>query len=109
MGLTATGETEAGAIAPPAKGMADTPAILADTLVRAVGPSRGSTWLDPSAGGGQLARAAIRAGVSAEKIVAVDLRTDLPELAAIGVESVLGIDFLRWANLTHPSFRLCNR
>ena len=104
MGVTTTGVSGAEAIAPPAKGMAETPEILADTVIRALGPSGDASWLDPSAGSGQLVEAALRAGVGPETIVAVDLRTDLPELERMGVESLLGTDFLRWADGTRRRF-----
>ena len=89
---------------PPDKGMADTPDLLADALVRAVGPTESGSWLDPSAGSGQLVEAALRAGVPAESVVAVDLQVQVPTLNELGVESLLGTDFLRWAQSTDRRF-----
>lgn len=89
---------------PPVKGMADTPDLLADALVRAVNPVGTGSWLDPSAGSGQLVAAALRSGVSPESILAIDLQVDLPPLNILGVESLLGTDFLRWAQATDRRF-----
>ncbi len=84
--------------------MADTPDLLADALVRAVGPAEAASWLDPSAGSGQLIAAVLRAGVPAESILAIDLQADLPTLNSIGVENLLGTDFLSWAQRTDRRF-----
>ena len=89
---------------PPVKGMADTPDLLADALVRAVNPAGTGSWLDPSAGSGQLVAAALRAGVSPEAILAIDLQSDLPPLSTLGVESLTGTDFLCWAQATDRRF-----
>jgi hypothetical protein len=84
--------------------MAETPGVLADALVQAVGPVSGNSWLDPSAGSGQLIAAALRAGVPAESILAVDLQACVPNLGRFGVETLLGTDFLRWAQQTDRRF-----
>ena len=84
--------------------MADTPDLLADALVRAVSPVGTGSWLDPSAGSGQLVAAALRSGVSPESILAIDLQVNLPPLSTLGVESLLGTDFLRWAQATDRRF-----
>ena len=89
---------------PPDKGMADTPELLADALVRAMGPFGAGSWLDPSAGSGPLISAALRAGVPGESILAIDLQAYLPALTNLGVESLLGTDFLRWAQRTDRRF-----
>ena len=89
---------------PPEKGMADTPELLADALVHALGESSNALWLDPCAGSGQLISACLRAGVPSSSIVAIDLQQNLPELNALGVESILGIDFLQWAQNTGRQF-----
>lgn len=89
---------------PPDKGMAETPDVLADALVRAVGPTEATSWLDPSAGSGQLIAALLRARVPADSILAIDLQTDLPALSNLGVESLLGTDFLPWAQRTDRRF-----
>ena len=89
---------------PPDKGMANTPDLLADALVRAVSLSGADSWLDPSAGSGQLVEAALRSGVPAESILAIDLQTQLPALDRLGVECLLGTDFLRWAQRTERRF-----
>ena len=89
---------------PPAKGMGDTPELLADTLIRAVGVADADSWLDPSAGSGQLVRAALRAGVPSKSILAIDLQTQLPSLERLGVKSLLGTDFLHWAQQTGRRF-----
>ena len=89
---------------PPLKGMADTPDLLANALVRAVGTSGADSWLDPSAGSGQLVQAVLRAGVATESILAIDLQTQLPTLDRLGVESLLGTDFLQWARRTDRRF-----
>ena len=89
---------------PPNKGMADTPEPLADALVRAVGSTAHGSWLDPSAGSGRLIEAALRAGVPPETILAIDLQPQLPALVSLGVESLLGTDFLRWAQQTDRRF-----
>ena len=91
-------------VLPPVKGMADTPDLLADVLVRAVNPAGTGSWLDPSAGSGQLVAAALRSGVSPESILAIDLQVDLPPLSTLGVESLPGTDFLRWAQATDRRF-----
>ena len=84
--------------------MADTPETLADATVKAVGPSGASSWLDPCAGSGQLVGAALRGGVSPEAMFAVDLRTQLPALDRLGVESLLGTDFVEWVQSTDRRF-----
>ena len=89
---------------PPDKGMATTPDRLADALIRAVGPTGARSWLDPSVGSGQLIGAAIRAGVPTGAIMAIDLQTRLPKLEDLGVNCLLGTDFLRWAQQTERRF-----
>ncbi|MCY4370952.1 MAG: hypothetical protein OXF41_16390 [bacterium] len=89
---------------PPHKGMADTPDLLADALVRAVGTTEHGLWLDPSAGSGRLIEAALRAGVPAKSILAIDLQANLPALDNLGVESLLSTDFLHWAQRTDRRF-----
>ncbi len=89
---------------PPVKGMADTPKPLAEALVQALGHRQAASWLDPCAGSGRLIDAAIRAGIASEAILAVDLQTDLPALRSSGVECLLGIDFLQWAQTTERTF-----
>ncbi len=89
---------------PPESGMADTPELLADVLIRAVGFTDTDSWLDPSAGSGQLVRAALRAGVPADSILAIDLQTQLPALERLSVESLVGTDFLLWARRTSRRF-----
>ena len=84
--------------------MADTPDLLADVLIRAVGTAGADSWLDPSAGSGQLVQAALGAGVASESILAIDLQRRLPALDRLGVESLLGTDFLRWARRTDRRF-----
>ena len=84
--------------------MADTPDLLADALVRAVGLNGADSWLDPSAGSGQLIEAALRSGIPAESVLAIDLQTQLPALGRLGVENLLGTDFLRWAKRTERRF-----
>ena len=84
--------------------MANTPDILADALIRAVGTSGAGSWLDPSAGSGQLVEAALRSGVSNESILAIDLQERLPTLDRLAVESLLGTDFLQWACRTDRRF-----
>ena len=89
---------------PPPKGMADTPDLLADALVRAVGTSGADSWLDPSAGSGQLIEAVLRSGVANKSILAIDLQEQLPTLDRLGVECLLGTDFLQWACRTDQRF-----
>ncbi|MDE2935268.1 MAG: hypothetical protein OXP37_00295 [Chloroflexota bacterium] len=89
---------------PPPKGMADTPDALADTLVRALDPANAGTWLDPSAGSGQLIEAALRFGVAATSVLAIDLQSRLPKLSNLGVELHLGTDFLQWAQRSERRF-----
>ena len=102
--MTATKPSKPAIALPPDKGMADTPDLLADALIRAVGSTGADSWLDPSAGSGQLVEAALRAGVSTKSILAIDLQTQLPTLDCLGVESLLGTDFLRWARRTDRRF-----
>lgn len=104
LGMISSDLEGAASTLPPHKGMADTPELLADALVRAVGaPSHGS-WLDPSAGSGRLVEAALRAGVHAKSILAIDLQAQLPALVNLGVESLLSTDFLLWARRTDRRF-----
>ena len=91
-------------VSPPDEGMADTPEILADATVKAVGLSGASSWLDPCAGSGHLVAAALRAGVPPNAIFAVDLQTKLPALDRLGVNSLLGTDFIKWAQETELRF-----
>ena len=102
--MTAVSATIPDTISPPDGGMADTPAQLADTAVRVVGLSGATSWLDPCAGSGRLVEAALRAGVSPSAIFAVDLRTQLPALDRLGVESRLGTDFIEWVHKTGRRF-----
>ena len=102
--MTAIGPAGIAIALAPDKGMADTPDLLADALIQAVGPMAADSWLDPSAGSGQLVEAALRAGVSHRSILAVDLQTLLPTLNEFGVESLLGTDFLCWAQKTRRRF-----
>ena len=104
MGVRAPGQASSKIASPPPKGMADTPELLADAAIRVVGLTGATSWLDPSAGSGQLIKAALRAGVSADAILAVDLQTKLPALERLGVESLLGTDFLQWARKTERRF-----
>ena len=90
--------------APPAKGMADTPALLADAVVKALGQQAAGLWLDPCAGSGQLIQAVIRAGARPDTILAVDLQTEVPSLDHLGVESLTGTDFVRWSQETLRRF-----
>ena len=48
--------------------------------------------------------AALRAGVSPGAILAVDLQAQLPTLDRLGVENLLGTDFIRWACETDRRF-----
>lgn len=89
---------------PPAKGMAETPVLLADTLVRAIDAKSGGSWLDPCAGTGRLAAAAVRSGVPAQSILAIDLQRCLPALEGLGVEALLSTDFLQWSQKTVRRF-----
>lgn len=89
---------------PPEKGMADTPELLADALVHALGESHSASWLDPCAGSGQLISACLRSGILPSSITAIDLQRHLPELRALGVEAILGLDFLRWAQNSERRF-----
>lgn len=102
--MTATDSEKVSVVLPPDKGMADTPDLLGDALIQAVDTDGACTWLDPSAGSGQLVRAALRAGVDCKSILAVDLQTRLPTLTKLGVESLLGTDFLTWAQETDRQF-----
>ena len=102
--MTAIDATIPDTLSPPPGGMADTPGLLADTAVRAVGLSGATSWLDPCAGSGQLVTAALRAGVSPNAILAVDLQAKLPTLERLGVENLLGTDFVRWAHETDRRF-----
>ncbi len=95
---------EAKPVAPPEKGMADTPTPLADALVQAVGVTGAESWLDPSAGSGQLVKAALRADVPPSAILAVDLQAELGGLDRLGLESLPATDFLRWAQGTSRRF-----
>ena len=104
MGTITVGGSSPEPVSPPDEGMADTPEILADATIRAVGLSGAFSWLDPCAGSGQLVKAALRAGVSSCAIFAVDLRTQLPALGRLGVESLLGTDFIHWAQNTDRRF-----
>ena len=91
-------------ISPPDKGMADTPDMLADAAVRAIGVSGATSWLEPCAGSGQIIEAVLRAGVSPNAVFAVDLQTQLPALDRLGVESLPGTDFISWAHETDRRF-----
>lgn len=104
MGLITAGQASPNTTTPPAKGMADTPELLADAAIRAIGLEGASSWLDPSAGSGQLVEAALRAGVSADAMLAIDLQAYLPTLERLAVESQVGIDFLQWAQHTERRF-----
>ena len=104
MGLADSKQGNPSISSPPANGMADTPDLLADVAIRVVGTAGASSWLDPSAGSGQLVGAALRAGVSADSILAIDLQTYLPALERLGIESLVGTDFLRWAQHTERRF-----
>ena len=90
--------------APPAKGMADTPTLLANAVVKAVDLKEASSWLDPCAGSGQLIQAVLRAGVQPDTVLAVDLQTEIPSLDHLGVESLTGTDFVRWSQQTQRRF-----
>ena len=89
---------------PPIKGMAYTPTVLADIAVRLMDVEGAQSWLDPSAGSGQLVRSILRTGTSPRCILAVDLQTDLPQLQSLGTECLLGTDFLAWAQQTKRRF-----
>lgn len=89
---------------PPVKGIVYTPEVLADAVIRSMGVETGGTWLDPSAGSGQLVRAALRFGVPAESIVAIDLQTRIEALERLNVETRLGVDFLEWAGSCRRRF-----
>ena len=89
---------------PPPNGMAETPELLAKVAVNAIGRDGAKSWLDPSAGSGNLIKAALDAGVPAKTFLAIDLLTNLPSLKNLGVESRLGTDFLRWAKTTQRRF-----
>lgn len=102
--MTAVSAASPDPISPPDGGMADTPVLLADTAVRVVGLSGATSWLDPCVGSGQLVAAALRAGVSRDTILAVDLQTQLPTLDRLGVEYLLGTDFIKWARETDRRF-----
>ena len=104
MSSRATSPVELVTTFPPLKGMVDTPDLLADVLIRAVGTAGADSWLDPSAGSGQLIDAALRSGVDPESILAIDLQARLPTLDRLGVESLLGTDFLTWACRTQRRF-----
>lgn len=104
MGLIYAEQIKLSEVSPPAKGVARTPDSLADTLVRAIGTNGDATWLDPSAGSGQLVQAAIRSGVNPRSILAIDLQTQLPSLKQLGVKALLGTDFLKWAQETDQRF-----
>ena len=100
-----TCENGRGAIAaPPEKGMVYTPELLADAVIRSMGVDSGGSWLDPSAGSGQLVRAALRFGVPVQSILAIDLQPQNPALQRLNVETQLGVDFLQWAGRSSRRF-----
>ena len=89
--------------------MADTPSLLADALVQAVGITGAESWLDPSAGSGQAVKAALRADVSPSAILAVDLQAELGASTDSAWRSLPATDFLRWAQEPAGGFDRVNR
>jgi adenine-specific DNA-methyltransferase len=89
---------------PPESGTVYTPERLAETLVRALKPKPGQTWLEPCVGEGAFLRA-LAQEVPPENITALDLetRTSLSDfLVSKGVER--GCDFLDWASKSSEQF-----
>lgn len=73
-----------------------TPDALADRIVKEAGVRRGSVVLEPSAGGGSLVKACMRAGVWPADISAIDLDQDaIAVLTGLGARAY-AVDFLTW-------------
>ena len=89
---------------PPEKGLANTPVLLADALVAALGASEVSSWLDPCAGSGRLVEAAVRAGASPATILAIDLQPTSSALEELGVKQLPCTDFLEWSQRSDRRF-----
>ena len=104
MGLGISGDAQAVRTRPPDKATAETPEPLAESLVAALDVESASSWLDPCAGPGRLVSAALRAGVPTSAILAVDLQSRLPGLEGLGIETILGTDFIVWAHSTDRRF-----
>ena len=80
-----------------------TPAVLAETMVHALGDVPCALWLEPSHGTGVFIQAIARRGASKDRIIAIDL--DRTGSAADKLATTLrGVDFLQWANQTELRF-----
>jgi adenine-specific DNA-methyltransferase len=82
-----------------------TPRPIADAMVQALGTDRSSTWLEPCVGRGVFLSALKDAGVSPERITAVDLDPFGWEHDSLA-RTYRGVDFLSWS---HPPLSLFDR
>lgn len=88
---------------PPISCRVPTPVDLADALVRALGDKPQSQWLEPSHGDGVFLRAMSNAGISRERIVAIDLESTVGPLDFLA-RTTRPMDFLLWAATTDLRF-----
>jgi hypothetical protein len=90
---------------PPAECKVYTPPLLADAMVRAVGPLRDDYWLDPCMGPGAFIAPLRQHGIPRDRIVGIDIDTSVgKEDGAATI--VRGIDFFQWCAHTNlPSQR----
>ncbi len=58
---------------PPSECKVYTPPLLADAMVRAVGPHRDDYWLDPCMGPGAFIEPLRRQGIARDRIVGIDI------------------------------------
>jgi len=73
-----------------------TPRLLANALVRRLGDTPTSRWLEPSFGGGSLITAAIDVGVTPSRITGVDI-DESSNLVAHESTIYQGVDFVEWS------------
>lgn len=80
-----------------------TPELLADAMVRALGTKPSDTWLEPCVGHGALLNAMSKIGVQKSKITGLDVDARPRPNDRFGKVS-RGSEFLRWSSVTQSRF-----
>jgi adenine-specific DNA-methyltransferase len=92
------------ALETPASCRVYTPPRLAAALVRALGDEPDALWLEPCVGKGALLSALSEYGVSASRIVAIDVDAGAERSDGLA-ETLRGTEFLAWASATDVRFQ----
>lgn len=88
---------------PPAECKVYTPPLLADAMVRAIGPQRNDYWLDPCMGPGAFIAPLKQHGIPRNRIVGIDIDRSVGKEDGAAT-TIRGIDFFQWCARTPQRF-----